>query len=198
MRMRSGQCQEGSLPLRRHSKIGQEKAEACESWPEVEAGCCMLCQSELRSRLAKQAPSAFLQWLTAMFCLEIACTSTVDALECADLMLILILAANLSHVEIVWSHAHCRAVTVLHWNAPQIHRTLREGPRYQAMIPAYIAKQPQYVEEQDKRRGRKTEAMDVMAAAPIEKMRADQLPFDAVSDPEFHRSDGGHPAFCCN
>ena len=75
----------------------------------------------------------------------------------------------------------------------QTYRTLREGPRYQATIPAYVAQQPKYVEDQDKRRGRRTEPMDVMAAAPIEKMRADQLPFDAVSDPEFHRSDGGHP-----
>lgn len=65
------------------------------------------------------------------------------------------------------------------------------------MIPAYVAKQPKYVEEQDKRRGRRTEPLDVMAAAPIEKMRADQLPFDAVSDPEFHRSDG-RQAHRCN
>ncbi|KAK9812437.1 hypothetical protein WJX73_010562 [Symbiochloris irregularis] len=71
--------------------------------------------------------------------------------------------------------------------------TLREGQRYQATIPPFLAPQPKYGEDQDKRRGRKTEPIDVMSAAPIEKMRADQLPFDAVSDPEFHRSDGVDP-----
>ena len=68
---------------------------------------------------------------------------------------------------------------------------LREGPRYQAMIPAFASAQPPGQEDDDKRRGRRVDSADVLNAATIEKIKADQLPFDAVADAEFHRSDGG-------
>lgn len=72
----------------------------------------------------------------------------------------------------------------------QVPRALREGPRFQAMLPAFAGHKPAGKEEGDKRCGRHVSADDSMAAAAIEKMRADALPFQAVSDPEFHRADG--------
>ena len=58
------------------------------------------------------------------------------------------------------------------------------------MIPTFICLRPPGHEEHDKRRGRAVAAAEVLGALQIEKMKADNLPFDAVADAEFHRPDG--------
>ena len=67
---------------------------------------------------------------------------------------------------------------------------LREGPRYQAMIPAYVGGKPYGTESEDKRKGRGVQTAEVLEKTQEEKRRADALPFDAVADAEFHRPDG--------
>lgn len=73
---------------------------------------------------------------------------------------------------------------------------LREGPRYQAMIPLWLALKPPGREQDDKRHGRLVTATEVLGVLPLEKIRADALPFDAVADAEFHRPDGVAPPAC--